>query len=286
MKKFLIDIACTTLLFSAITIAVEPLFNQADNDYSFKYRQLREQRENVEYLLLGNSLFANSFNPHELGEKALCVASQSRSLNYDAAILREHISAMPNLKAVLLPMSGHLFAIGKDNDPYVRFFHTRYFHLPAADCATDWSALLTGQLRLGTLRDRHGCDSAGFAPVNRHWDGLCHPFVHPKTDVTLKNQPHYTRHLMEMAKLCAERGVRLIVVTPPATQVYEQNLSDTILRAMHEVVESVSMHVHMEYRSYFGDPQFKDDSLYADDLHLNQTGATLFARRVKEDFGL
>ena len=55
--------------------------------------------------------------------------------------------------------------------------------------------------------------------------------------------------------------------------------------AMQEVIGSVDFG-SLRYRCYYGDPQFKEDSLYADDLHLNLTGATLFARRVKNDFGL
>lgn len=116
MRRFLTDIFCTLLLFTAICAAIEPLFSCADNDYSFKYGQLDGQSDKIKYLLLGNSLFANSFNPHVLGDSALCVASQSRSLNYDAALLRNHIGNLANIKAVLIPMSGHLLATGKDND--------------------------------------------------------------------------------------------------------------------------------------------------------------------------
>lgn len=286
MRRFLTDILCTLLLFTVICTTIEPLFSSADNDYSFKYGQLVDRSDKIKYLLLGNSLFANSFNPHVLGDSTLCVASQSRTLNYDAALLRNHIENLTNIEAVLIPMSGHLFAIGKDNDDYVRFCHRRYFHLAAEGKIYDNSALFTGQMRLGLLNSKHDCDSAGYSPVHRTWDGLCHPFVHPKTATTLSNRPHYARYLTEIAALCHENDVRLIVVTPPATRIYEERLSDSIMAAMRAVVASVSAHYPICYHCYHGDKQFTADSLYSDDLHLNHTGATLFAQRVKEDFGL
>lgn len=282
MKRFLLDALYTLLMFTGVVAAVEPLFSRAENEYSLKQSLLTENPGQVKYLLMGNSLFANSFNPHELGDSALCVAVPSRSIDYDTEILRRHIDLLPNLQAVIIPMSGHLYARREQNDAYVKFCHARYFHIGSL---IDRSAFLTGQMRLGNLTTKPECDSAGFDPVDRRWDGLCHPFVHPKTEETLKNQPYYAQCLREMNSLCSARGVGLIVVTPPATQIYEHHLSDTILAAMQEVIGSVDFG-SLRYRCYYGDPQFKEDSLYADDLHLNLTGATLFARRVKNDFGL
>jgi hypothetical protein len=51
-------------------------------------------------------------------------------------------------------------------------------------------------------------------------------------------------------------------------------------------MQSLSTTFNIEYKFYHNSPDFRADSLYADDHHLNHIGATLFARRVKKDFNL
>lgn len=52
------------------------------------------------------------------------------------------------------------------------------------------------------------------------------------------------------------------------------------------MMESVNRQYPAEYISYLDDDRFQADSLCYDAVHLNPTGATLFAQRVKEEFNL
>ena len=63
-------------------------------------------------------------------------------------------------------------------------------------------------------------------------------------------------------------------------------MENEVKNILLQMMESVNRQYPAEYISYLDDDRFQADSLYYDAEHLNHTGATLFAQRVKEDLGL
>ena len=96
----------------------------------------------------------------------------------------------------------------------------------------------------------------------------------------------YFEALRGIAKVCSERGVRFIVVTPPFSNLYLSKVTEEGVKVLDSVIDAVAESYPIEYKNYMADSEFRDDSLYLDWNHLNNRGATLFARRVKADFGL
>lgn len=58
------------------------------------------------------------------------------------------------------------------------------------------------------------------------------------------------------------------------------------INIMHAIVDSANALYPIEYHDYLSDSTFQDEALYHNANHLNYRGATLFAERVKGDFGL
>lgn len=287
MKKFLQETGITLLLFAGIVLALEPVISCADNDYSFKQKYMEKHGDRIKYLLLGHSLFLNAFDVHKLGDSAFCAATQSRTLYYDAELAKLQVHSLNNLKAVLLPMAAGLPANGAENEPYVRFCHTRYMHTTPIEW-TDRSALLTGHLRLGMLTAEHKCDERGYEKYEVTWDGETRWVGSaPTPESVAARKPLYQKYLTEIAAECAKYGVRLIVVVPPTTEAYHGDHPEQVEAVLGRLIDEVRTQYPVEYHCYYSDTAFNDYlTLFSDELHLCHTGATLFAQRVKEDFGL
>lgn len=288
MKKFLQETGITLLLFAGIVMALEPVISCTDNDYSYKQKYMEKNGDRIKYLVLGNSLALNSFNTHELGDSSFCAATQSRNLYFDAKLAQQHIQNLSNLKAVVLPMPAGLPADGAECDLFLRFCHTRLMHTPPPKSIAENSAFLTGHLRLGMLTAEHKCDERGYEKYEVTWDGETRWVGSaPTPESVAARKPLYQKYLTEIAAECAKYGVRLIVVVPPTTEAYHGDHPEQVEAVLGRLIDEVRTQYPVEYHCYYSDTAFNDHlTLFSDELHLCHTGATLFAQRVKEDFGL
>ena len=126
------------------------------------------------------------------------------------------------------------------------------------------------------------CDEIGYTKRDYVWDGE-EVGSNPPNQLSVEQSIEY---LTAMAKMLNERGIRFIVVVPPFPGLYMDRFTDDGVRNLQLIADSVNKHYPMEYKSYLADTLFSSDSLYSNWNHLNHRGATMFAERVKEDFGL
>ena len=96
----------------------------------------------------------------------------------------------------------------------------------------------------------------------------------------------YKMYLTELAKVCKENGVRFIVITSPHTDRYLAKTNIKGLNTMHDIIDHVNRYYPIEYKNYMNDADFRSDSLYFDDQHLNSVGTDIFTLRIKKDFGI
>lgn len=290
MKHFLQDILWT-LLFGCVVILPGEIISVGKQDplaYQHSYMDANPSR--IKTLVLGHSQTANAFNTHELGDSAFCAATPSRVIYFDLLLLRKYIDRLPNLKAVIYPMhysfeNACLFYSNQGMQEVITYRHAKYMRLHTDRYPTIWflskSAFLSGQLRVGNLTIDDNTDSLGYAP----WKGGATGW-RSEDDVKQIRQEEFTRDLTEMARLCHEQGVRLIVITCPFSNAALEHVTEEGVKNMYDVVERVNKRYPIEYRSYLAAPNLRDDSLYHDWSHLDRHGATLFANQVKKDFGL
>lgn len=288
MKQFLADILFTlAIVFTMATVVWHIPSNEAEqNNYAYKYHYMESPaRDSIEVLLLGNSHFEYSLDPHVLGKNVFDLATAARYPHYDALLIERYVPAMPSLKAVIYPLGileryADRFKKGCAGDHYL------YMHLPSPP---EWGHLgnITPSAqwfhRLGYKRFQHNrlCDTIGYQSLGDAVHNARY-FVSSDTSGTALAASYLAR----MARVCRQHGVRFIAVAPPHNLRLLDGDVPAAIKAIDNVVATASLSAPIEYHNCFADTTFQADSLYHDAKHLNHTGATLFAQRIKADFEL
>ena len=228
------------------------------------------------------------------GDNAWCFAINGRALYYDAELLKRLLPDMQNLRTIVLLLHYNLHTdvlcdseLVTHKDYYI-YYNYRYLHLPDNTFPDGWlyrSAILSGQMHKENNSSTI-CNEFGNTFSDFYYDS------NKQDDNSIYNPPHQMnvdnciKYLTNMAKTCAEHEVRFIVVTPPFPNTWLKGCTDQGISNLTMITDSVNMLFPLEYKNYMQDSMFRNDSLYCNWNHLNRFGATLFAQRVKEDFGL
>ncbi len=299
MRKFFLYVTTTLLFFSAMAMVGEiTLPNCVQNEYTVKYKYLTTKPQGIKTLLLGNSYAENSINPYTLGDSVYDAAIAARWIYWDKEIVRCFAPRMTNLKVVIYPLGYRMAFINSAHyhNPYsptrIVYRYVKYMHLEfdkPIENIYRHSALIHGKLHWKEYEYDVLSDSIGYVPligVCTEWTGQNTPAdVHCKYDAEAIAQEH-TLYLTEMAKMCEEMGVRLIVVTPPCHNSFVANTCPEGIERVHRIIEDVREAYPIEYKDYLQDPAYRADSLYYNCSHLNDTGATLFGEQIRKDFDL
>lgn len=300
MKRFSMVVLITALLSCIIVVALEIAIYRTPNQLKYKDWYMTENADGIKVLLLGNSLFANSFDPHELGDSVFDGATDARSLYYDKMILKKYAPRMGSLKVVMIPLIVSLYS-EPSTSLFFSYPYARYMDLPIGHNPFQYFALFSGHLVFHSLEpisisshveqvkdydhDRN-MDSVGYSPLFHTWNGYLRNVYIPTYEEGVSNREAFIQHIGEMATYCNSHGIRFICILPPAADVYINDVDSRLYDTLYSVMDYLSKAYHVEYKFYHDDPEFRSDSLYADELHLNYWGARKFAKRVKQDFGL
>lgn len=299
MKRFSNDIVFTLLLAISIIVVLEVTIVSTPNEYSYKDWYMTERADGIKTLLLGSSLFANSINPYYLGDSVFDGAMVSRTISIDKKILDKYVPDMPNLTTIIIPVHRGNFEDTippmEFQQPYVtymgiRFGHGFWYHSKVLLESFHWQKLkpvhvvppYEEEQKLQQLVP----DSMGYSPLLRVWNGhtISNEVISQEKCNTYKEA--LAQCVASIADRCDTLGVRLIFVQPPVTNIVLSITDQEVFSTLDSIMYSICRTHTCEYHSYFCDESFRSDSLYGDDSHLNHTGATLFAQRVKEDLNL
>ena len=296
MKRFILD-ALITLFFSAVLIVLCYQFLYRDGsflnkgDYIAKHEYMEKHASAIKTLLLGHSHFEVGINPYALGDSVYDLAINARVIYYDKELLRKYLPSMTNLKTVIYPMhysflnACQFYSNKRSREEVMLYYKTLFgIDIPPDQKLTYW-------LHFIKVFNYRICsptpivsDSLGFVRLSGQ-DMVNSEYLY-KLWTTQICRDDFTNTLEEMANLCELYNVRFIVITCPFMDTVLSYTTSEGIRAMYDVIDSVKAKYPIEYHNYIDDSQFRADSLYQDESHLNYMGATLFAQRVKEDFGL
>lgn len=298
MKQFIKDLGFVIIFITIPIVVGEILFSYRNCEFRYKSNYMQHHSDQISTLLLGNSLFANSFNPHILGDSVFNCAIASRTSYYDVCILQKYAPKMKNLKVVISPISAAL-PYSLHTDKYQVFSYKRYMNI-SSRMFFENSAFLSGQLTLqgakvkpifnevpyGYNNEEQYIDSLGYSPIFKEWDGEHEYIQYPQYNEVIKAKDHYLADLQTMANICDSLDIRFIVVLPPVTNHYIKRTDYRIWNVIDNMMDTLLKKHKIEYKNYYNDSFFRTKDLFADELHLNYRGATLFSKRVKQDFNL
>lgn len=299
MKQFIKDVVFVIIFITIPIVGGEILFSYRNCEFRYKSNYMQYHSDQISILLLGNSLFANSFDPHILGDSAFNCATAARTSYYDVRILQKYAPQMKNLKVVIFPASAAL-PYPPHTDKYQVFSYKRYMNISSGMFFYENSAFLSSQMNLrgakvkpifnevpyGYDNEEQYIDSLGYAPIFKEWDEKHEYIKYPDYNGILEAKDYYLEDLQTMANICDSLDIRFIIVLPPVTNHYIEKTDFRVWNAIDNMIDTLSKKHKIEYKNYYNDSSFRKNDLFADELHLNYRGATLFANRVKEDFNL
>ncbi len=286
MNRFLKSAAITLLMACAVMVAMGLAVNQIPlkNVYTFKYNYMEQNCSSIKTLLMGHSQFEWGLNPHAFGDSTFNLAMSGRVIYYDEALLKRYMPRMENLKTVILALHYSLVGFdgfyGDDKDRAAFIYHYyRDMHIPYPKYFYHYIPYHYKELENdGVPKD---VDELGYRKMTKEFQGADSWWAHNQW-----GQEMTCASLAEIAKLCQQHGVRLIVVTPPSAQAFLNMTTESGMRTLEETVAMVQQDYPLEYHNYIEDSAFREHKLYYDATHLNHTGATLFAERLIKDFGI
>lgn len=296
------DIGFLLFVFIILCLPFEIYLSHSVHDtYSYKEHYMQEHRNEVRTLLLGNSYFENSLNPHFLGDSVFDLAISGRWMYYDYLLAEKYISTMSNLQFVLYPFSyaqplrsSYHYNEWREADKdyvynYAKSMHLLYDRFPQSIWYT--SALLHGEIvkdkflkEQYVVRDSLGYDEAKGQLEN--WEKVHN--IDPKTfegDLTpyMKESQFY---LESIARNCFENQVELILIIPPFHDVYLQNTRQYGWDSVYSIINTTQQKYPIRLYDYHDDIEFRPDSIWYNCSHLNDIGATMLAKRIRQDAGL
>lgn len=281
MRKFLRDVLFTVLFIALADYLFGAIIK---NNYSEKHIYITHHSNEIKTLVMGNSLAETGLNTSVLGDSAWCFAISGRALYYDDKLLERHMATMSNLHTVILTLHYNLHADLQSSYEYYIYHNYRFLHIPTKTIPEGWlyrSAFLSDQLN---KKNNTGAtfDKFGNTLTEGYYDGKEQNHNPPHQS----NVDNCIKYLTNMAKTCAEHDVRFVVVTPPFPDTWIEGCTEQGIKNLAKVTDSVNMLYPLEYKNYLWDSAFRNDSLYYNWNHLNEIGATMFAHRIKADFGL
>ena len=264
----------------------------------------------ISTLILGHSHAGNGINPVFIGDSTFNMAISGRNHYYDAIIAQRVIPKLPNLKCVIWPL-GYNFQYAsfrypitsrkkKDTDMSSTYkcMYEKYMEIPSNDGKPSlfyWSEFihskmdLMGRIFKKDFLARHQCDSLGFEKLEVKsktptWKEDKLPLI---VDYNVTNASKALNEglndFKQIAQICKDAGVRLVVVTLPCHQSF---LEQTTLRGMKEMYACVDtmrdVYPEIEYYNYISDNRFEDDDFY-NSSHLTDIGAEKFSKILHEN---
>lgn len=299
MSRFVKDYIIVFVAVFAIAVPLYYVIVPKENVYAQKYEYLSNNSDEIKILLLGHSHFYNSINTRVLGDSVYNAALSGRVIYYDVEIAKRFFPLMNNLEIVIYPMHYTFENACRIYSNHAIRRHDFYSYkkhmdiLPPDDFRKEQIydeltlACFLDDFTFKSIIKHEKIDSSayynntlGFNPLFSTGDNN---YFKSYVQIRMKE---FTEQLTELAMLCKENNIKLIVTTSPGSNSYLQCVTEEGINNLYEVIENVSSKYPIEYHNYLADSSFRSDSLYYDASHLNYEGATLFAKRIKEDFGL
>lgn len=220
------------------------------NSYVYKREYMQAHGSEIMTLILGSSNAYDGLNPSEL-PAAFNLANSSQTIEEDARLLEKYIDGMDSLRTVILGLGYH--SLGEAQETHRRTYYTIYMDLyprwPISKNSFEVFnlELLTKKIiKYAVSRDVTRCDSLGQrlghtreAAENgdEFWNKDVESLV--ANDRVRGLEDEGISGLDEMAEMCRERGVKLIVVQMPVMKAYKEALpkeqvmmQDSVLRAL------------------------------------------------------
>lgn len=302
MKVFLKKTVIFGFIILMFCVGLELLLLMKPNVYSYKRKYVESHLNDISFLLMGNSHIEEALIPELLCDSSFNFAISAKGWHCDVELAERYIPQMNNLKTVVMPFSYHYFILGrtvgekdvlnpkerkKANNTY-KCMQTKYLHVKQYGFRY-WSEILySGEDYMDRLKlnkdSRDFCDSLGYVKLSvenraENWKEQRVPDIFdPTKGKDEKAFNEFVQGHETIAELCKEQGAKLVLVSAPVYNTYQEAISEVIVQEMRDLADSLNSKYHnVEYYNFLFAEGFENED-FKDAGHLTETGAIKFSK--------
>lgn len=301
MKVFLKKSAILAFVVLLFCVGLELLLLTKPNVYSYKRKYIENHLNDIAVLFMGNSHIEEALIPEMMCDSGFNFAISAKPFDIDAELADRYIPHMENLKVVVMPLSYNYFEFNRLEKKDVMTPKERRWAEKTYKCMQRkylgirrhgiWycSELLNSNEnymnRLKEGKDsREFCDSLGYVRLDvegrpKDWRERRVPGkLDPTKEKDIEEYEKLFNAHESVARLCQEKGARLVLVSAPVYKTYQDAINDVILNDIYDTADSLkSMYPNVEYYNFFFAEGFEDED-FRDAGHLTYTGAIKFSK--------
>jgi len=284
---------------------IELLVLNLPANYKNNSTYFKENKENIEIMVLGSSQMDGDVNPAFFDKPGICLASASQHHKLDFTILKQLLPETKNLKYVVLELSySHLELPHNSNEFWKNSIYLKYYNINAFERKTYfkdtlvflanpkvYSERLVDYYLLGKEKDRqlnkYGFNVNSFNGIfkenNYDEEAIIKLKRLPnqiKNDVVFK---HNTTFLYSMIGYLIDRDIHVIITTLPLYKTYRAALNpeilkrrDSILTIIKEKYPQVTVFETESDSITFKITDFNNGN------HLNSRGAEKYTKKLND----
>lgn len=259
-------------------------------DYRYKHDWLTANAFKVEIFVLGSSHTYAGIDPSCFTRVAFNGAHMSQDLNYDEFIFRKFAPGMDSLRYLILPISYFTpyWKLEQTQDRgrvknYMLYYDCPYhpfelrYRFETYDGLRPAVAMksLVGKESPRFYSNLGFLTNYSFQERRKKWKETGKVAAERHSDRTLDSGlfAENLEHARDIAALCEEKGVILILLTTPTYRTYQEHLlpeqHEKMLEFCHRITSEFP---NVEYLDWENDERFLEDDFYDAD-HLNEQGA-------------
>lgn len=274
-------------------------------DYLDKYDDIKSD---IEISNVGSSHGLWGFCYEILEDNYHCFnfAMESQSLSYDYRLLEQYIENLKEGGTLFVTLSYFSFFWDEESQPDFEAKNTRYYRVLKPEYIKEYSVMndicyhylpvlgsQEGVLKI--LAKKGKGENTGLDNWERtaeDLDVLKNAEAAVKRHITenrnsageLVRNPDEVAALYNIINLCKERDLRVVLITTPYLQEYNDQVPTDCLENFHTIIREIQCETNVEYYDYANDARFINNyKLFMNSDHLNKKGAIKFTSILWEE---
>jgi hypothetical protein len=300
IKKSLIFLIPLLCLFSVLEIRLR----QIPTYLSLKKEFLESQLDEIEVLSTGHS-YGDAINPRFFDRRAFNLFNDAEDLYYDLKVIEKYMGQMPQLRAILLPISYFSLDYRMEQSPWAwrAPFYKFIFNIPPSDPFSNLNPGYYSHTFAYGWREVLGFIGTNFADkmTNRMYrdgwrevglNGLIEGKELVRTgqqsieylETILKKPENLIFNLpllKSFVEKCKSKNIEVILFTPPAFHNYYDYINPEKYQRMQYEISQIALEYDIPYYDFLKDLRFNASDFYSID-HVNDLGAEKFSRIMNE----
>lgn len=296
IKRLLVFLIPLVFLF----LILEARLRQIPTYLGMKKEFLESQLGEIEVLSTGHS-YGDAINPRFFNRRTFNLFNDAEDLYYDLKVIEKYMENMPQLKAILLPISYFTLDYRLEHGPWAwrAPFYKFIFNIPPSDpfsnlhpgfyshtFAYGWREVLgfigtnfddkmtnkmykDGWREVGTMGLVEGKESirAGQQSIE-YLDSILKKPENLEFNIPLLNS---------FIEKCKSKEIEVILFTPPAFHNYYDYINPEKYQLLQNEISQIMRKYDIYYHDFLKDPRFNASDFYSID-HVNDLGAEKFSR--------